>query len=256
MGALDNLRNNSSGGADGSATPGSVYLGKGKTVKVPTVNARGERVPAAPQTIADITKPAFEAKQDYLKDNALRSKWTAMLAKYGLKTDPITAQALYNEAVDGASSWYTQSGGAQKVTPEQYLVWLAAAKGATSNAPALPSRSVYQYTPEQLGSKIEEVAQNLLGRSITDADKQAKWYKDLNKTLNNMVAQGTVTTTKKVKNKKTGVMEQVTIQKPEVSSEGIQQTITTALTAADPASLERKENLEFANWAFNKMGGK
>lgn len=121
--------------------------------------------------------------------------------------------------------------------------------------PKIPSRSIYQYTPEQLGSKIDEVAQNLLGRAITDTDKQAKWYKDLNKTLNNMVMQGTVTTTKQVKNKKTGKLEQVIIQKPEVSAEGIQQTISGALTEADPISLERKKNLDFANWAFKKMGG-
>lgn len=126
---------------------------------------------------------------------------------------------------------------------------------ASKPAPNYPTRSIYQYSPEQLGAKIDEVAQSLLGRAITDADKQAKWYKNLNKTLNEMVAQGTVTSRKTVKNKKTGKMENVVIQKPEVSSEGLQQTITTALTAADPASLERKQNLEFANWAFKKMGG-
>lgn len=129
------------------------------------------------------------------------------------------------------------------------------ASSNVSGAVNLPSRSIYQYSPEQLGSKIDEVAQNLLGRAITDTDKQAKWYEDLNKTLNNMVAQGTVTTTKQVKNKKTGKLEKVTIQKPEVTAEGLQQTISTALSEADPISLERKKNLDFANWAFQKMGG-
>lgn len=125
----------------------------------------------------------------------------------------------------------------------------------TTGEPNLPSRSIYQYTPEQLGSKIEETAQSLLGRTITEEDKAAKWYKNLNKALNEMVSQGTVTTTKKVKNPKTGKLERVTIQKPEVTAEGISQKITSALEAADPASLERKKNLEFANWAFKKMGG-
>lgn len=123
------------------------------------------------------------------------------------------------------------------------------------SGPSLPSRSIYQYSPEQLGAKIDETAQSLLGRAITDADKSAQWYKDLNKALNKMVMQGTVTTTKKVKNPKTGKMENVTIQKPEVTSESIGQKITGALSEADPISLERKNNLDFANWAFKKMGG-
>lgn len=140
---------------------------------------------------------------------------------------------------------------------DMYLDNLAAPTtgGGTGGAANLPSRSIYQYSPEQLGSKIDEVAQSLLGRTITDMDKQAKWYKDLNKTLNDMVMQGTVTTTKQVKNKKTGKLETVTVQKPEVTAEGLQQTISGALAEADPISLERKKNLEFANWAFKKMGG-
>lgn len=120
----------------------------------------------------------------------------------------------------------------------------------------IPSRSIYQYAPEQLASKIDEAAQNLLGRAITDADKEATWYKDLNSALNKMVMQGTVTEpTKKVRNPKTGKLENVSIQRPEVTAEAISQKITGALEEADPIALERKKNLEFANWAFKKMGG-
>ena len=120
----------------------------------------------------------------------------------------------------------------------------------------IPSRSIYQYAPEQLAGKIDEAAQNLLGRAITDADKEAPWYKDLNSALNKMVMQGTVTEpTKKVRNPKTGKLENVTIQRPEVTAEAISQKITGALEEADPVALERKKNLDFANWAFKKMGG-
>jgi hypothetical protein len=126
----------------------------------------------------------------------------------------------------------------------------------TQGKERIPSRSIYQYAPEQLAAKIDETAQSLLGRAITDADKAASWYQDLNKALNKMVMQGTVTEpTKKVKNPKTGKMENVSIQRPEVTSESIAQKITGALTAADPVALERKKNLDFANWAFEKMGG-
>lgn len=120
----------------------------------------------------------------------------------------------------------------------------------------IPSRSIYQYAPEQLAAKIDEAAQNLLGRTITEADKAESWYKDLNSALNKMVMKGTVTEpTKKVRNPKTGKLENVSIQRPEVTAEAISQKITGALTAADPVSVERKKNLDFANWAFEKMGG-
>lgn len=249
MGALDNLDSNLSGdqGFAGGYT-NQVYLGQqgpkqvrmkrsGKTITVPS---------------GDKTLTIQQAKAKYLTDEALRDSWLQTLKKNGLPTDPIKARAIWDLSVDGASDWYATSNGKQKVTPEQYLNWYA---GGTKKAPSLPSRSIYQYAPEQLAAKIDETAQSLLGRAITDADKTAAWYQDLNSALNKMVMQGTVTTTKQVKNPKTGKMENVTIQKPEVTTEALGQTITSALETADPAALERKKNLDFANWAFKKMGG-
>ena len=119
--------------------------------------------------------------------------------------------------------------------------------------PVLPSRSIYQYTPEQLGSKIDEVAQNLLGRAINETDKAAEWYKDLNATLSKMAMKGTVSTTSQVKNPKTGKLENVTIQKPEVTTEAITQKITGALEAADPISVQRKQNLDVEKWFLSMM---
>lgn len=118
------------------------------------------------------------------------------------------------------------------------------------------SRSVYQYSPEQIDADINEVAQKVLGRTIVDADREADWYQDLTKGLNKMISKGTVTTTNLVKNKKTGKLEQVTIQTPKFTKEKAAETIESAVTAADPISLERKQNLDFANWAFEKMGGR
>lgn len=249
MGALDNLDSNLSGdqGLAGGYT-NQVYLGQqgpkqvrmkrgGKTITIPS---------------GDKTLTIQEAKAKYLTDETLRASWLQTLRKNGLPTDPIKARAIWDLSVDGASDWYATSNGKQKVTPEQYLNWYA---GGTKKAPSLPSRSIYQYAPEQLAAKIDETAQNLLGRAITDADKTAAWYQDLNSALNKMVMQGTVTTTQQVKNPKTGKMENVTIQKPEVTAEALGQTITSALETADPAALERKKNLDFANWAFKKMGG-
>lgn len=251
MGAFDTLLGNLSGGGGGGDSVGGytnqVYLGP-QAERTVTMKKTGQKVkiPAGDKTLT-----TQEAKAAYLTDDALRAKWITTLRKNGITADPIKARALWDTAVAGASDWYATSNGTQKITPEQYLNWYV---GGQKKAPEVPSRSIYQYTPEQLGAKIDETAQSLLGRAITDADKQAQWYKDLNKTLNNMVMQGTVTTTQQVKNPTTGKLENRIIQKPEVSEQGLTQQITSALTAADPASLERKKNLDFANWAFKKMG--
>jgi hypothetical protein len=237
-------------GGVGSYT-GQVYLG---TKKVPgfttqsptggtyTVKARkGEKV-----------VPLAEAKSAYLTDDALRASWLSTLKKSGITTDPIKARALWDISVDGASDWFATSNGTQKVTPEQYLGWYL---GGQKKAPKIPSRSIYQYSPEQLDAKANEIAQDVAGRVITDADKSATWYKNLMSSLNEMVMQGTVTEpTKKVRNPKTGKMENVSIQRPEVTTESIAQKITGAIKEADPESVKRKQDLDIEKWFLSQRG--
>jgi hypothetical protein len=236
----------------GGSTVGqnSVYLGGTSGTKQVKMKKTGQTINIPVPKVSTIQ----EANALYLTDPKLQSNWRKTMQKYGMETgNPIIERKAWEVAVAGASDWYATSNGTAKVTPEQYLAWYAG--GQKKGAENLPSRSVYQYSPEQIGAKIDETAQSLLGRAITNADKSASWYKDLNKALNDMVMQGTVTTSKKVKNPKTGKMENVTIQKPEVTAEALQQKIAGALEAADPASLERKKNLDFEKW-FLSMKGK
>lgn len=242
LAALDNL--GSGGGAGGYTN--QVYLG---TTPAKKVKGRGEYVsiPAGDRVMS-----INEAKALYLTDPATKSSWDSLLRKNGIVPDKIKARSLWDIAVSGASDWYSTSQGTQKVTPQQYLTWYL---GSQKPAPEVPSRSIYEYSPEQLGAKIDEVAQSLLGRSITDADKTASWYQGLNKTLSDMAMQGSVTEpTKLVKNPKTGKMERVTIQRPEVTTEGMTQTITSALEKADPESLARKQRIDFTKWLYGQMG--
>ena len=83
-----------------------------------------------------------------------------------------------------------------------------------TGAPGLPSRSIYQYTEADKVAMLNEVSQSLRGQDITEADKSAKWYKDLKKSIDNMISTGTLSTTKKVKNPKTGQLEVQTVQTP------------------------------------------
>jgi hypothetical protein len=253
MGALDNLDSNLSGdqGGTGGYT-NQVYLGQ-KGSKQVRMKRSGQTitVPAGDKTLT-----TQQAKSLYLTDENLRNSWLQTLKRNGLPTDPIKARAVWDIAVDGASDWYATSNGTQKITPEQYLNWYAGGKAAGKKPKADLSRSIYQYSPEQIDADINEVAQKILGRQIVDADKSADWYQDLTNGLNKMISKGTTTTTKLVKNKKTGKLEQVTTQTPEFTKEKAVETIESAVKAGDPVSVARKQNLDFANWAFEKMGGR
>lgn len=248
--ALTNLDSSLSGetGFAGAYT-NQVYLG-GQGSKEVRMKRSGKTitVPAGDRTLT-----TQQAKSLYLTDPNVEKQWLQILQRNGLPTDKIKARAIWDLSVDGASDWYATSNGKQKITPEQYLGWYAGSS-KKAGGPSLPSRQVYQYAPEQLAAKIDETAQSILGRAITDTDKTASWYKDLNKALNKMVMQGTVTTTKKVRNPKTGKMENVTIQKPEVTAESITQQITGALKTADPVSLQRQQDLEIEKWFLSQRG--
>lgn len=253
MGAEDNLDSNLSDESGGfgaaSGYVNRVYLGQADAKQI-RMKRTGETV-TAPAGDKSIT--IQEAKSLYLKDPKVEAQWLQTLKKNGINTaDPIKNRALWDIAVAGASDWYATSNGTQKITPAQYLGWYS---GGQKKPKADLARSVYQYSPEQIDADINEVAQKVLGRQIVDTDKQAEWYKDLTKGLNKMISKGTVTTTELVKNEKTGKLEKVAKQTPEFTKEAAATAIETAVTAADPVSLERKKNLDFENWFLSNMRG-
>ena len=125
-----------------------------------------------------------------------------------------------------------------------------------TGASNLPSRSIYQYTEADTVAMLNEVSQSLRGQDITEADKSAKWYKDLKKSIDNMISTGTLSTTKKVKNPKTGKLEVQTVQTPGFSKEQIATTAEKAIRKATPEEVARKERVDFTGWLFDTLGGK
>jgi hypothetical protein len=126
----------------------------------------------------------------------------------------------------------------------------------TGTGPSLPSRSIYQYTEADKVAMLNEVSQSLRGQDITQADKSAKWYKDLKKSIDNMISTGTLSTTKKVTNPKTGKLEVQTVQTPGFSKEQIATTAEKAIRKATPQEVARKERVDFTGWLFDTLGGK
>ena len=127
--------------------------------------------------------------------------------------------------------------------------------GTGSGTPNIPSRSIYQYTEADRIKMLDEVSMTLRGQGITDADKSAKWYKDLKKSIDNMIATGTVSTSKKVKNPQTGQLEVQTVSTPGFSQEQVAATAEKAIRKATPEDVARKERVDFTSWMFSTLGG-
>ena len=250
---INNYGASTTGIADASYV-NKVYLGTEKVKREKVTSPTGVEYTTA-GGVKDRTETIAQAKARYLTDDKLRANWNVVLRKNGLEADPLQARAIWDMAVEGASDWYSTSNGQQKVTPEQYVTWYAT--GRTKGKTQVPTRQIYNVTPEQIDADIDEIAVKTLGRTLQDADRNADWYKDLVSGVQKLYAQGVVTEpTRMVRNKETGKMERIAAQTPGFSKEQVTRQITEAVKEADPASLERKQNLDFANWAFQKMGGR
>jgi len=119
----------------------------------------------------------------------------------------------------------------------------------------LPSRQIYQYTDADKQKMIDDVSVTLRGQGINEADKSAKWYKDLKKSIDNMISTGTLETTKDVFNPKTKKMESRTITTPGFSQEQAAATAEKAIRQATPEDVARKERVDFTSWMFGTLGG-
>ena len=146
--------------------------------------------------------------------------------------------------------------GRPALTIRQFLVENVQAPTGTGAGPNLPSRSIYQYTEADRVKMLDEVSQTLRGQGITEEDKSAKWYKDLKKSVDNMIATGTVSTSKKVRNPKTGQLEVQTVSTPGFSQEQVATVAEKAIRKAAPEDVARQERVGFTNWMFSALGGK
>jgi hypothetical protein len=175
-----------------------------------------------------------------------------------------TASSKYNKRLgdayrEAANDFQSESvrTGRPTLTLTQFLSEnIQAPTGTGAGTPNLPTRSIYQYTEADKIAMLNEVSQTLRGQDITPQDQSAKWYKDLKKSLDNMISSGTLSTTKKVKNPKTGKLELQAVQTPGFSKEQIAVTAEKAIRKATPEEVARKERVDFTGWLFDTLGGK
>lgn len=172
-----------------------------------------------------------------------------------------TASSKYNKTLgdayrEAANDFQAESvrTGRPTLTLEQFLIENVQT-GTGDGTPNIPSRSIYQYTEADRQKMIDDVSVTLRGQGITDADKSAKWYKDLRKSIDNMISTGTVQSSKKVKNPKTGQLETQIVSTPGFSQEQAAATAEKAIRKATPEDVARKERVDFTRWMLGTLGG-
>lgn len=137
--------------------------------------------------------------------------------------------------------------------------WMKQARGSgfgqDTTAANLPQRQVYQYTPEDRQKIIDDVSQTVRGQGITEDDKKAQWYKDLQKSIDNMINTGTVTKTAQVKNPTTGKLETKSVTTPAFSQEKAAAVAEQAIRKATPEDVARQERVGFTGWMLSQLGG-
>jgi hypothetical protein len=253
-GALDNLFGGKSGTTTGSDTTyvNKVFLGstpvvKGKKVMSPT----GTQYTSA-TTGGDITRTIADAKKDFFSwDDKKLNSFISRLSSYGYKNvSRITAKAMWDMAVDGASTWYAGSAGTQKVTPDQYLQWYSKGEKGSGTAERLPQKQVYLYDNDAIKGIIDNTLTNVLGRKATSDENKQFFAK-----LKEMINEGTVTTTttKVVGGKKMNVSTTT----PGFSQEAAAMEIEKQIKAGTPGQKEdylQKKSLDFADF-LSQLGG-
>lgn len=119
---------------------------------------------------------------------------------------------------------------------------------ATEN---LPTRTITMQDPVILGEIVDSAYQSRYMRNATPEEK-AKHIKNFEEDINS----GTLTTTKKVKNKKTGKMENVVTVKSNFSQAKAKTELEESLKNLNPDEFDRTKRIQFSDFIMqNTMSG-
>ena len=217
-------------GAAGSTA--FVYTGE---VNKPTglVMKDGKPVPfAATPTL----KLATTMATDFWNDQSLQNKIIGAYAAKGKTISKLEAYGLWSQLVTTAATIY-QGGRGPKITPLQLLT--DSLKSVKGDEPTLPTRSISQLDKVKTFEALDEWGLSKIGQKL-DATQKAELFDLLNKANT-----GTLTTYKKVKNKKTGKLENVQTTTPGLTAEASEAIVEKKLKESNPEEYERRKGFEF-----------
>jgi hypothetical protein len=184
---------------------------------------------------------------DFWTDEALQNKIVGAYAAKGKSITQVEAYGIWKDLVTTAASIY-QGGRGGKVTPLQLLAdTLKGVKGEEN----LPERTISKLDKAETFAAMDKWASSSasLMRTLREDEKE-ELFKELEK-LNT----GSVTTYKKVKNKKTGKMENVRTTTPGLTPEKAQATIEQKLIDLNPDDADRAARIRFADFLSGSVEG-
>lgn len=210
--------------------PGGLTMKGGKpvTTVVPTVN-----------TINRLTT-------DFWNDQKLQGQIISAYAAKGKSISTVEAYGIWGQLVKTAAEIY-QGGKGAKVTPMQLLT--DSLKSVKGDEPTLPTRSISKLDRTRTFEQIDAWAQNTLMAPVNAEQKAALF--DILSEMNT----GTLTEYKKVKNKKTGKMENVQVTTPGLTEERAQKTVEQKLKELNPDDVDRAQRIKFSDWISQNLAG-
>lgn len=237
--------------AGGIGSSALVYTGQIAGETVARVAPSGKGVGKIPMksvtTVKDNVQAVTALTASFWTDAALQNKIIGAYAAKGQTISKLQAGAIWGELVTKAGQIYA-GGRGPKITPMDLLTdQMSSIKGDEA---ALPQRSIQKIDPIVIKDFVSGIYEKTLGRVATE-DEKAEWYDKLKPTIEG----GTVTVTKKIKNKKTGKLENVTETTPGFSQQKAAISIEQKLKEANPDDYDRQKRMDFSTWLSQNVAG-
>lgn len=219
-----------------------VYLGETNNPKQGLIFKNGKPVSSVIPTL----KPTNTMINDFWNDSTLQKKIIGAYAAKGKTIGQVEAFGIWSQLVNTAATIY-QGGRGAKVTPLQLLT--DTLKSVKGDEPTLPTRAISKIDKGIFNEFMDKLALSEIGMALTQ-DVKNKYYDEFNK-LNT----GTLTEYKKVKNPKTGKMENVQTTTPGLTEADMTARAKAKLKKENPQQYELNMGLNFVNDFKSIMAG-
>ena len=183
--------------------------------------------------------------KQFWSDETVKAKVKSAMVRAGITdVNDITAYAQWQKVVSASAELFASGA---KITPMDVLNQTMTNSG-TAN---LPDRTITKIDPEITNAIANAAFQAAYMRNgskeeIEDILKEAG--------VDKMIAEGSVTTTKKVKNAK-GQLENVTTTTPGFNAQTAQMSIEEKLKEINPDEFDRTKRIEWQSWLSKNLAG-
>jgi hypothetical protein len=221
--------------------PGLVYLGEESK---PGFKGRGT---TGKTQVTPKTKSKQETYNLFWTDENIQNQITSYQTAIGRENlGKPGGYDLWKAIVDQAAEIYN-GGAGTKLTPLQILSMSAAASGINT---VDTQRQIRKYDADVLKEVAQSIALKKRGAMLTDEE-----LSEAISLADSMIEKGTVTTTKKVRNPKTGKIESVSTTTPGFSQETFDVKLGKKLEEDSPQLVQRRKDIQFMDALSEILAG-